>query len=86
MQIVGIDVLAFEYASQTLRGDREIVMKAVKQWGLVLEHASDECKKDLDIVKEAIKQQECCDNAKPVAYAHESLKSDPQIGSVSSIV
>lgn len=39
-----------------LRGDRDVVLEAVKRDGLDLAHATDELRADLNLVLEAVKQ------------------------------
>ena len=59
MEAVKQDGRALQYASAELKGDREIVMAAVKQnWCalLVLEYASAELQGDREIVMVAVKQ------------------------------
>jgi hypothetical protein len=45
--------LALFFASDELRGDREVVMAAVAQNGRALEHASDEFRGDREVVMAA---------------------------------
>ena len=54
-----------------LRGDREIVLAAVKQAGLALQHASAELQGDREVVLEAVKQ-----NGWALDYASQELRGD----------
>ena len=54
MPLVLQDRRALEDASEELRGDREIVMRAVEEDGLALEFASEELRGDMEIVMQAI--------------------------------
>jgi len=52
----GQDWRALEYASTELKGNRSVVLEAVKQHWFALEHASTELRGDKGIVLEAVKQ------------------------------
>ena len=58
--------LALEYASEELRGDKEVVLEAVRQNGWLLEYASEELRGDREVVLEAVRQN-------VVAYAKKNL-------------
>jgi hypothetical protein len=47
---------ALQYASEVLRGDREVVMAAVQQNGDALAYASEELKGDREVVMAAVQQ------------------------------
>jgi hypothetical protein len=47
-----------EYATEELRGDREVVLAAVQQNGRALEYASTELQKDPEVMQAAV-QQNC---------------------------
>ncbi|EFC44723.1 predicted protein [Naegleria gruberi] len=66
--------IAFEYADESLKKDREFILKAVKQYGYALEYADESLKKDREIVLKAVKQ-----NGYTLEYADESLKKDREI-------
>ena len=81
--------MALEYASANLKGDRDVVIEAVKQDGRALKYASAELrgnieKSDLDyenkmqkskeVVLEAVKQ-----NGRALVYASPELKADREI-------
>ena len=51
--------------------DREIMLEAVKKWGLSLEYASDNLKNDRALVYIAIK-----DSGDALQYASDALKAD----------
>ena len=55
--------------SQELTGDKEVVMKAVKQCRRALQYASEELKGDREVVREAVKQ-----NRDALQYASKELK------------
>ena len=65
---------ALQYASAELKGDREIVIEAVKQNGGALWYASAELKGDREIVIEAVKQ-----NGNSLQCASAELKGDREI-------
>ena len=60
-----------EYASDELKNDREVVMKAVNQRGCASEYASDELRNDREVVMEAVKQNGCA-----LKYASDEVKSE----------
>jgi len=60
------------HASDKLKGDRGVVMAAVKQGGCALEYASEALKDDCYVVMEAVKNASWAFN-----YASNRLKSDP---------
>lgn len=63
------------YASQTLRNDKQVVLEAVKNKGIILKYASARLRKDKDVVIEAIKQ-----NKKAKEYIlSDELKNDEDI-------
>ena len=66
--------LTLEFASEELRNDKEIVLKAVQNRGSALQYASDELKNDREIVLEAIKFDK-----EAIQYASEEMKNDPEI-------
>jgi len=49
---------ALKYASEELKGDREVVLLAVTQDGFMLYHASEELKRDREVVLAALAQHE----------------------------
>lgn len=65
------------YVPENLRGDREIVMKAVKQNGSELCYASRKLKADREIVKIAVEQ-----NSRAFKEASEALKGDREIAMI----
>ena len=65
---------ALEYADESLKKDKEIVMAAVKQDGYALQYADESLKKDREIVLAAVKQ-----NCDALEYADESLKKNKEI-------
>lgn len=65
---------AVKYASEELRGDREIILKAVRDCGLALEYASEELRGDREIVLEAVKI-----HGDALVFASDELKGDKQI-------
>ena len=65
---------ALRHASEELRSDPEIAMKAVSQYGQALRHASEELRGDHEIVATAVSQ-----DGTALLYASEELKSDHEI-------
>jgi len=62
-----------EYADESLKRDKEIVMEAVKDYGLALGWADNSLKRDKEIVLAAVKQ-----GGYSLEYADESLKRDKE--------
>ena len=56
------------------RGDKEVVLEAVKQDGWALEYASDELKNDKEVILEAVKQ-----NGQALQCASNDLRNDKEI-------
>ena len=54
-----------------LRGDKKVVMEAVKQNGWTLQHASKKLRGDKEVVLEAVKQ-----NGWTLQFASEELRGD----------
>jgi hypothetical protein len=67
--------LAFAYASEDLRKDKEFMLLAMQQNGLALQYAPEELQNDYEIVLTAVKQ-----NGLAIAYASEDLRKDSKIG------
>ena len=65
---------ALEYASEEVRGDRDIVMKAVSLVGGALHYASAELKCDYEIVLTAVQQW-----GSALKYASEDLRGDARL-------
>ena len=51
LEAIKIDPWLIEYASDTLKADREVMLEAVRSDGLVLEFASEELKNDPELIK-----------------------------------
>ena len=68
------DGWALVYASEGLRGDREIVMQAIAQSGRALQFASEELRGDPEIVMQAIAQR-----WEALQFASEELRGDRKI-------
>ena len=68
MNLLGI---ALEYADESLRADREVVLAAVKQDALSLEYADESLKADGEFMLMVVKQ-----HGFALQYADESLKAD----------
>jgi hypothetical protein len=66
--------LAVQFASDELRGDRNIIMQVVEQNGLLLEEASESARADQDIVLTAV-----CQNGMALKYAADSLRNSLDI-------
>ena len=65
---------ALEDATEELRGDQEIVTRAVFQDGMALQYATEELKGDREIVMQAVSQ-----DGYALQYATEELKGDREI-------
>ena len=63
--------LNLEYASATLRNDRDVVLTAVQQNGRSLQYASETLRNDRDVVLAAVEQ-----NGYSLEYASSDLKAD----------
>ena len=74
---------ALEFASETLKADKEVVMAAVQEKGSVgyaLEYASETLKADKEVVMAAVQQNSSYAGKKAVQkYASDDLKADPEI-------
>jgi hypothetical protein len=66
---------ALIYASEDLRGDREIVLAAVQQFGSALQCASEELRNDEEFVNE-LRRQECLDERYVSDRIREEMKKD----------
>ena len=73
-QIKRGNLLAFRYASEELRGDREVVLEAVRQNGNALRYASKELQGDRELVLEAVRQDGIA-----LWYASKELKEDREV-------
>ena len=65
---------ALKHATKNLKGDREIVMKAVSQEGLALQFAAEELKADREIVMTAVAQLGVA-----LQFATKDLKEDKEL-------
>jgi len=63
---------ALRFASEELKGDREIVLGAVQNYGGALRFASRELKADREIVLTAVQNDGCA-----IMFASKELKGDP---------
>lgn len=63
-----------QYASEALKGDRDVVMEAVKYDGCSLQYASEELRGDKDVVMEAAKN-----DWEALQYASEDLRNDREV-------
>ncbi|MEC7464617.1 MAG: DUF4116 domain-containing protein, partial [Pseudomonadota bacterium] len=59
------------FAAPHLRDDREVVLKAVKKWGVALKHASPRLRADREVVMAAVKR-----NSAALKYASKQLCSE----------
>ena len=66
--------MALQWASETLRNDKDIVMIAVKQNGMALQWAPETLRNDKNIVKAAVQQ-----NGMALQWAPEILKNNKEI-------
>ena len=65
---------ALQHATEELRGDREIVVKAVSHFGFALQFATEELKCDRELVMAAV-----CQAGRALRYATEELRGDREI-------
>ncbi|MBD97598.1 hypothetical protein CL648_02200, partial [bacterium] len=63
-----------QHASEELKGNREVVLAAVRQDGYALEYASEELKGDREVVLEAVKQ-----DGYALEHASAELKGDREV-------
>ena len=63
--------IALEFAAPHLRDDREIVLKAVKKWGIALKHASCRLQADREVVMAAVNR-----NSAALKYASKKLSAE----------
>ena len=68
---------AHQFADESLKSDREIVMTAIKSDGLVLQFAAEEVKADRGIVLNAVRKKYFLDSA--LKYCSDVLKADREI-------
>ena len=68
------DMIVLQYASEELKGDREVVLAAVNQIGDALQYASEELQSDKEVVIAAINQ-----SINSFRYVNDSLKNDPDV-------
>ena len=64
-----LEQIRHDYIPENLRGDKEIVIEAVKRNGRALQFASEGLRSDLDIVLEAVRNREGA-----IKYASEEIK------------
>ena len=74
MVAVAQDGRALQYASETLKNDKDVVMVAVTQDGDALTYASETLKNDREVVMAAVTQ-----NGHALYYASEELKNDKEV-------
>ena len=67
------DGTALGYASAELRGDKEVVLAAVKQYGDALEYASAELRGDKEVVLAAV-----AEDGTALGYASAELRNDKE--------
>ncbi|SPX61910.1 DUF4116 domain-containing protein [Legionella feeleii] len=72
--------LALEYASETLKNDRDFLLAAVAENGWALEYASETLKDDREVVLAAVAQ-----NRLALQYASETLKDDELLQKVQKL-
>ena len=71
LEAVKIDGKALEYASDTLKADREVVLEAVREYGCyALQYADDTLKADRELVLDAVKI-----NGDALLFADDTLKA-----------
>ena len=64
----------WQFATEEMKGDRQIVIKAVSQNGFALKHATEEMKGDREVVMTAVSK-----NGYALAHATEEMKGDREI-------
>ena len=69
-----LEQIRHDYIPENLRGDKEIVIEAVKRDGWALEFASKELRNDKEVVIEAVKE-----DGRALQFASEGLRSDLDI-------
>jgi hypothetical protein len=74
------DALALKFASNELRGDRDVVLAAVESDGEALEYASKKLREDGGIVLAAVTS-----NGRALEYASKKLRSHPDIVAAAKI-
>jgi hypothetical protein len=73
----GYQPLPFQFASYNIRNNKNIVIKLLKENGLVLEWVSDRLKDDEEVVLEAIKQ-----NCLAIKFASYSVRNNKKIAMI----
>jgi hypothetical protein len=63
-----------QYADDTLKADREVVLEAVREFGYALNDADDTLKADREVVLEAVKN-----DGSALQYADDTLKADREV-------
>merc|ERR1711862_81163 len=71
MDAIEKDPMILQFASQNLKADKELVLKAVKFSWRALQHASDKLKSDQDIVNAALAQ-----SPRALQFVAESMKNN----------
>ena len=66
--------MALQYVPEELKGDREVVMEAVRQDGRALRFASEELKGDREVVMAAVRK-----SGSALRFASEELKGDREV-------
>jgi hypothetical protein len=74
LEAVTKDGWELKYASDALRGDRDVVMAAVKKWGGALRFASDDLQNDRDVVMAAVNEDWLA-----LKFASEELQGDREV-------
>jgi|TARA_B100000315_G_scaffold64570_1_gene58628 hypothetical protein len=70
----GIGSQALQYVDDSFKADREVVLAAVKETGLVLGYADDSLKSDREVVLAAVRQY-----GYAFQYASEELQQDEEL-------
>jgi len=74
MEAVTQSMEALEFASHKLRGDRALMLLAVKRDGGALRFASSKLQADVDLVIEALRQ-----DGKAIMHAAPEVRTDPKL-------
>ena len=69
---------ALRYASDDLKGNKDVLLEAVKNWGYALRYASEELKGDKELVLEAFKKFSWYGYIDEFKHVDLSLKNNPE--------
>ena len=69
-----VDPYIVRHVDEALKGDKEVILPAVKQDGLVLKYAAKALHADKEVVSAAVEN-----NSAALTMADEALKKDPEV-------